>query len=121
MDRVLTLDNWWNGPLLGLCTFDGGYCVFERIFSQERDDWSDEYWLTPVNEAAARSILANRRNWCAFMSGGGDARNWKNEIDICGIAKLSLRYREYQKRGAFKGKRPENLYSEISELFVIWE
>lgn len=55
------------------------------------------------------------------MSGGGDARDWTNEAGICEIAKLSPHYRKYKKRGVFNGKRPENLYSEISELFVIWE
>lgn len=59
MDKILTLDNWWDGSLLGLCTFDDSYCVFERIFSEEHDDWSNEYHLTPVDETAAQKVLEN--------------------------------------------------------------
>lgn len=121
MDEVLTLDNWWDGPLSGLCTFGGEYCVYERIFSEETDDYTDFYYLTPIDNKAASNILENWERWCGFMSGGGDARLWKNSVDINDIAKNSPRYREHKKRGTFNGKRPVNLYSELSDMFAVWE
>ena len=121
IDKILTIDDWQDGALLGLCTLNGGYCVYERIFSEERDDYTDEYFLTPIDETAAAKISENYRKWCDFMNGGGKAIDWKNSVDISEIAKSSPRYREFKKRGIFSGKLPDNFHSEISGFFVSWE
>lgn len=119
MDRVLTIDDWWDGPLLGLCTFGGEYCVFERVFSEEMDDWSDEYRLTPIDEAAARKISENYQRWCEFMHNGGNAQEWKNTVDIDKLARSSPRYREFTRHARFKGVFP-GCSDEITDYFVEW-
>ncbi|MDE6726730.1 MAG: hypothetical protein K2J80_02190, partial [Oscillospiraceae bacterium] len=119
-DKILTLNDWWDGPLLGLCTFNGGYCVYERIFSEEQDDWSDDYHLTPIDENAAREILQDWRRWCGFINGGGNAGDWKSGCDICEIAKLSQQYRQFKKRAEFKGV-PQHYAKEIKYYFVDWD
>lgn len=119
MDKVLTLDNWWDGPLTGLCTFGGEYCVFERIFSKEKDDWTDEYFLTPVDEAAAQKIIANYRRWCEFINNSGNAEEWKNAVDIDKIIKSSPRYRKFKKHALFKGEF-NGCCDELKDYFVEW-
>lgn len=119
-DRILTLNDWWDGPLLGLCTFNGGYCVFERFFSEDQDDWSDEYHLTPIEEKSAREILEDWRRWCGFINGGGNARDWKSACDICEVAKLSPQYRQFKKHAEFKGV-PQHYAEEIKYYFVDWD
>lgn len=121
MDRVLTLDNWWDGPLLGLCTFNGEYCVYERVFSEPEDEYTDFYYLTPVSDTDARKILDNWREWCGFIDSGKDAVDWVNIVNTEDIAKKSPRYRGFRKHAEFKGVRPYNLHTEnIIGYFVKW-
>lgn len=117
-DKVLTIDNWWDAPLSGLCTFGGEYCVFERVFSEEKDDRSDEYRLTPVDKAA-RKIIEDHRRWCEFMNNGGNAKEWKSTVDINKIAKGSPRYREFTRFALFKGKFT-GCCDELKDYFVEW-
>lgn len=119
MDKILTLSDWWDGPLFGLCTFKGEYCVYERVFSEEKDDWSNEYCLTPVDEAAARKIIEDYQRWCEFMNNGGNAEKWKGAVDISKIAKGSPRYREFTRHALFKGKFT-GCCDELKDYFVEW-
>lgn len=118
-DKVLTTNNWWDGPLLGLCTFDGEYCVFERVFSEEKDDYTGDYWLTPVDEAAAREIISDYRRWCEYMKNSGNANEWKSAVDIVNIAKSSPNYRKFTRYAIFKGSFP-GCSDEIKDYYVRW-
>lgn len=119
VDKVVTLNDWCDGPLSGLCTFGGEYCVFERVFSEEKDDWSDEYRLTPVDEDAARKIIEDYQRWCEFMNNGGNAEEWKSTVDINKSAMGSPRYREFTRHALFKGKFT-GCCDELKDYFVEW-
>ena len=43
MEKVITIFDWWDGPLCGLASYKGSICIYERIFDEIRDEWSDEY------------------------------------------------------------------------------
>lgn len=119
MYKVLTMNNWWDGPLLGLCTFNGEHCVFERVFSEEKDDYTDDYYLTPVDEAVAREIILDYRRWCEFMKNCGNASDWKSTTDISNIAKSSPHYRRFTRYALFKGNFT-SCSDEIKDYFVQW-
>lgn len=118
-DKVLTMNNWWDGPLLGLCTFNGEYCVFERIFSEEKDDYTDDYYLTPVDEAIAREIILDYQRWCEFMNNGGNAKDRKSTVDIGNIVKSSPSCRKFTRHALFKGEF-NGCSDEIKDYFVQW-
>lgn len=51
MEKIIMIIDGWDGyPLEGYAFFNGCLCYFERIFSLESDDWSDEYKITLVSE-----------------------------------------------------------------------
>ncbi len=64
MDKVITISDWWDGPLCGLATYQRLTCIYERIFDAAKDDWSNEYYLTPIEEKIASSLLEEWSVWC---------------------------------------------------------
>ena len=50
MGKVLTINNWFNGPMTGLVYFNDIVCIYERVFDEKKNEYIDEYYLTPVNE-----------------------------------------------------------------------
>lgn len=122
LDRILTLENYWDGPQHGLCTFNGEYCVYERIFSEELDEFSDYYYLTPVSETIAQKKLEIWHKWCEFMSNGGNAGDWKCDVDTedLKITESTPLYREFKKLAVFRSVFPGSVSEEFNELFVEW-
>ena len=60
MGTVLTLDDWWDGPLWGMATYGNQTCIFERVFSEEIDDYLDQYYLTPVSDEQGQCFIGWR-------------------------------------------------------------
>ena len=69
MEKVITIFDWWDGPLCGLTTFQASICIYERIFDEGKDDWSDEYYLTPVDEDSVDLLLKDWNAWCKKIQG----------------------------------------------------
>lgn len=36
MDTVFIIDDWCDGPVLGLATYKSQMCIYEQIFQQKR-------------------------------------------------------------------------------------
>lgn len=68
MEKVITINDWWDGPLNGLAYYNGVVCIYERIFDKVKDDWSDEYYLTPINFDIQNEILNEWHEWCDAIS-----------------------------------------------------
>lgn len=126
-DRVLTLNDWWDGPRLGLATFRGGYCIFERVFSEELDDYTDRYWLTPVDETTARAVLDDWANWVAWMApfpnSSDRALAWQktgNPLSLADLAAQMPEYRRESRKGLFSGT-VRDLVSPVEDCFVVWQ
>ena len=47
-DDVLLVQDFWDLPLSGVATFDGGFCAFQRIYDEEAQGWSQEFRLQPL-------------------------------------------------------------------------
>lgn len=127
MDVVLALNDWWDGPLLGLATYENQTCIFERVFSMEKDEYSNQYYLTPVNEEQRLQIISDWDrwiHWMVFNHSSEHAEQWHSSnkhLSLTEIAKSSSNYRQYTKRAEFFGKRPQNLYSALNGYYVLWQ
>lgn len=125
MDKVLTLNDWWDGPRLGLAIFNNEICIFECIFSETDDDYTDLYHLTPIEEKKVNLILTDWNLWCKEVPLNpavetAQALHLKRKTDLHSIAKHSLGYHKYIKQAVFHGKI-QNFYSSLENYFVEWK
>ena len=74
MDKVLTIDDWWDGPVIGLTTYNGMICIYFRIFDIQIDEYCGDYFLTPIDDSEAKMIMEEWNEWCMACS--------KNELDL---------------------------------------
>jgi len=106
MEKVLAIFDWWDGPLQGLATFEGSVCFYERIFDEDEDEWSGDYYLTPLDDASVRRLLRDWDIWCKQVEAGTytdhlslDRRSLYD--DIVGAAPQR---RAYRKGAVFHGR-----------------
>lgn len=57
MEKVIKSTDWWDGPKQGLAYYNGQVCIYERVFDDELDDYTDEYDLVPISEEEKDCIL----------------------------------------------------------------
>lgn len=111
MSKVITINNWWDGPIEGLAYFDDVVCIYERIFDETMDEWGNEYYLTPVNAEEQKIIMNDWKDWCAAVDGKTDldvyyaAHPHPTVMDT--ILKNNPLKRKYRKRATFKGELRE--------------
>jgi len=68
MDKEITIDDWWDGPVIGLATYDDVICIYHRIFDTQIDDYGDEYFLTPIDDAEVEMLMDEWNEWCVACS-----------------------------------------------------
>ncbi len=49
LEAVHTVTERYDGPIRGIADFRGQPHYYERQFDVEKDEWSDRYWLTPLD------------------------------------------------------------------------
>lgn len=108
MQKVITIADWWDGPLSGLAEFEDDICIYERIFDEKKDDWIDEYYLTPINYNEKFLILKDWEEWCRAVSIGDIDSYYKihstSHFIINNILENSTSKRKFRKKAIFKGK-----------------
>lgn len=107
MEKVITISNWWDGPLDGLAHYNGVVCIYERIFDKAKDDWSDEYYLTPINSALQNEILNEWNEWCEAVSSHALDEYYASHDSSKTIANAieeSKYKRAYRKKAIFNGQ-----------------
>ena len=76
--EVFTVEDWYDGPLLGLAEYNGQTCVYRRVGEIEYDDSQDDleqhrdcsqaasgiYKLTPISDDEKEQILSEWAIWC---------------------------------------------------------
>ena len=45
MNSVLTITNWYDGPVEGVAYYTDEIVIYERIFSEEMDEYTENYYL----------------------------------------------------------------------------
>lgn len=106
MDKVITIFDWWDGPLCGLATYQECTCIYERIFDAAKDDWSNEYYLTPIEEETANSLLEEWSAWCETVRNKelSDYYSLSNNALYHNAVEAAVQKRVYKKAAAFCGR-----------------
>lgn len=72
-DLVHTVTDYYDGPLEGIADYHGKPHFYDRIFNANEDEYSDIFWLTPIDDrtfALAMEEWAIWRRWQdAFHAG----------------------------------------------------
>ena len=80
--EVFTVEDWYDGPLLGLAEYNGQTCVYRRVGEIEYDDSQDDleqhrdcsqaasgiYKLTPISDDEKEQILSEWAIWCESVA-----------------------------------------------------
>jgi len=120
VDRIITISDWWDGPLTGLAFYDGIVCIYERVFSQTDDEYTDEYTLTPVSREEESAIMAEWQEWCDAVSSGTTDLYFSSHPGAGKIQQIisqSAGNRQFRKKARFtgtvgKGYIPADYYAE---------
>lgn len=120
MEKIITINNWWDGALSGLAYYNNMVCIYERIFDDTVDEWSNEYFLTPIDPEAEKRILDDWELWKnAVYNNTFDKYYSSNSYDVIdNELKKSDNYHIYRKKAKFHGKF-EKGYIPV-EYFVEW-
>jgi hypothetical protein len=57
LDIVHTVTERYDGPVRGIAEFRGRPHYYERQFNAEADEWSEIYWLMPIDEETFRLAM----------------------------------------------------------------
>lgn len=105
MEKVITIIDWYDGPLCGLTTFEESICIYERIFDEAGDDWSNEYYLTPIDHDSVKLLLREWNIWCKKIQTGDyfDNCSSDNKDLYSNIVESSTQKRVYRRSAVFYG------------------
>ena len=121
---VWTVNDYWDGCIIGVAEFENEYCIFERIFDDKTDDWSNNYYLTPINKLDFTVIMQDLERWKKWRSdfdkGNNTISSYEKGIDLAAIARTALDYRKFTQHGVFTGDWAycENMKVKWSDMAV---
>ena len=76
MDRILTVTDYYDGPVEGLTTFEGKTHMYKCIFDEDRDEYSKRYYLMPISSEIEKLLL---EQWAIFCRWNTAFKN--NEVE----------------------------------------
>ena len=76
-DRVLTINDYYDGPRLGVAELDGVSHIYEAEFDHSSDDYGDMYFLSPIDPALLTLVLEDWAIWLRWQ-----AAHKRNEIAV---------------------------------------
>ena len=107
MEKVISINDWWDGPLLGLAYYHENVCIYEKVFSESQDEYIDEYVLYPINNEEVIAIISEYKEWCNAVSLGELNLFYKthqySNMKITKIKENNLQNKHYRKKARFKG------------------
>ncbi len=107
MEKVITIHNWWDGPLVGLAYYNGLVCIYERVFDEDLDEYIDEYYLTPITDDEKNEIMTEWQEWYNAYSKGDLELYYKKYLENNSIDRIvnnSKLRRTYRKKAKFEGR-----------------
>lgn len=66
-EQVVACWDWWDGPILGLTDNRGTPHLFERMFDDLQDEWSNLYRLMPVTDDEYTLLMELWQIWLDFQ------------------------------------------------------
>jgi len=65
-DRVITINDYYDGPRLGIAEFDGIPHIYEAEFDHSNDECGDTYFLSPIGQELLALVLEDWGIWCRW-------------------------------------------------------
>lgn len=105
-EKVITINDWWDGPLQGLAEYQGDVYIYERVFDEAADEYDNEYALTPVSKEEEAAIMREWAAWCHAVETDtckayAREHNYKYAIDA--VLKASACRGSIRKKARFSG------------------
>lgn len=101
-NRIFTINDWWGGPLCGVCEFIGEKYIYQRRFDEELDMYTNDYFLTPIYDEQFETIINDWHNWLELYNSGRENEYIRSEYNnINEIAENQSLYQFCVKTGKF--------------------
>jgi len=55
--------DYWDGPREGVADYRGSPHYFRAVFDEKRDEWSDVFILTPLDQDTYRLLMESKQIW----------------------------------------------------------
>ena len=68
MDRVYTINDYFDGPRLGIADVDGVPHIYEAEFDHSSDEYGDTYFASPVDGNLLALVLEDWEIWLRWQS-----------------------------------------------------
>ena len=67
-DRVYTVNEYYDGPRLGIADVDGVPHIYQAEFDHSSDDYGDTFFVSPVDESLLVLVLEDWEIWLRWHS-----------------------------------------------------
>jgi hypothetical protein len=67
-DRVYTVNDYYDGPRLGIADVDGVPHIYESEFDHSTDEYGDTFFVSPVDEDLFTLVLEDWEIWLRWNS-----------------------------------------------------
>lgn len=65
-DRVLTINDYYDGPRLGIAELGGIPHIYEAEFDHSTDEYGDTYFLSPIDQQLLATVMEDWAIWCRW-------------------------------------------------------
>jgi hypothetical protein len=76
-DRVLTINDYYDGPRLGIAEVNGVPHIYEAEFDHSTEEYGDTYFLSPLEQELLVLVLEDWEIWLRW-----DAARKRNEVTL---------------------------------------
>jgi hypothetical protein len=63
-EKVHTVSDYWDGPILGVADVGGVPHLYEKVFSEEEDDYINRYRVMPIDQELYSLLM---ESWAIFV------------------------------------------------------
>jgi hypothetical protein len=67
-DRVLTVNDYYDGPRLGVAEYNGVPHIYEAEFDHSTDEYGDTYFLSPIEPQLLDLVLEDWAIWLRWQA-----------------------------------------------------
>jgi hypothetical protein len=76
-DRVYTINEYYDGPVLGVADYRGKPHIYQKQFNREVDEYADRFLLSPIDPELFLWVLEDWEIWLRW-----DAAYRQGKVDI---------------------------------------
>jgi hypothetical protein len=66
VDRVFTINDYYDGPRLGIAEVSGIPHIYEAEFDHSTEEYGDTYFLSPVEKELLALVIEDWEIWCRW-------------------------------------------------------